>query len=553
MFGLKGAYFYFIAIQITLIKFFKRIYFLSNHYNNSLRSKIPVKINFNPNPFLLTLISPFSKKSFKLNEINSSNFWIDDKNRKSLEDHNFLWLSLVDRKTDGKNIQKIIYLWILKYSTFKRRIWETSTLSTRVISWLLNIDIIINNGSFDFKRKFFENVIIQCNHLKKNIRFEKNPVKKIEALTALIISGVIFKEYEDNYNTGIRGLQRFVKSFYDEDGFPLTRNFNDLIFFTKYLLLCYENINDAQQYLPEFLDEIIKKNLNCIKSFQTPNNQTPLFNGTSENDLIPLEKYLEKTKANKKDRKYILGGVFFVKTRSQSLYFDVSAPPNKSFSKNYQSGPLSFEYFLDGKKIITNCGFGNNISSKAELISRLTASQTTLTVNDTSITKFERNKLINRIFGNSIKNTFKTTDLKIKDEGKLIGCSALHNGYEKNFGCMHRREVYLDRDNNKLKGVDYIMKKSDGIPIRYVFRFHLNPELSAVKTMSGNSALIQISKSRSLIFTVEEENLEIEKSIYLGGKKILDNTCITISGNLVNKNKSFNWEIKKKLDNQFKN
>ena len=231
MFGLKGAYFYFIAIQITLIKFFKRIYFLSNHYNNSLRSKIPVQINFNPNPFLLTLISPFSKKSFKLNEIDSSNFWIDDKNRKSLEYHNFLWLSLIDRKTDGKNIQKIIYLWILKYSTFKRRIWETSTLSARVISWLLNIDIIINNGSFDFKRKFFENIIIQCNHLKKNIRFEKNPVKKIEALTALIISGVIFKEYEDNYNTGIRGLQRFVKSFYDEDGFPLTRNFNDLIFF----------------------------------------------------------------------------------------------------------------------------------------------------------------------------------------------------------------------------------------------------------------------------------------------------------------------------------
>ena len=65
--------------------------------------------------------------------------------------------------------------------------------------------------------------------------------------------------------------------------------------------------------------------------------------------------------------------------------------------------------------------------------------------------------------------------------------------------------------------------------------------------MSGNSALIQISKNKSLIFTIKDENIEIEKSIYLGGKKILDNTCITISGNLVNKNKSFNWEIKKKF------
>ena len=80
-----------------------------------------------------------------------------------------------------------------------------------------------------------------------------------------------------------------------------------------------------------------------------------------------------------------------------------------------------------------------------------------------------------------------------------------------------------------------------------MFRFHLNPKLTAVKTMSGSSALIQISKNKSLIFTIKNENIEIEKGIYLGGRKILDNTCISISGNLVNKNKSFEWDIKKKI------
>ena len=114
-----------------------------------------------------------------------------------------------------------------------------------------------------------------------------------------------------------------------------------------------------------------------------------------------------------------------------------------------------------------------------------------------------------------------------------------------------KEKFILDQENNKFKGIDHIFKKSDGIPIRYVFRFHLNPELTAVKTMSGNSALIQISKNKSLIFTIKDENLEIEKSIFLGGKKILDNTCITISGNLVNKNKTFNWEIKKKFNYEF--
>ena len=122
----------------------------------------------------------------------------------------------------------------------------------------------------------------------------------------------------------------------------------------------------------------------------------------------------------------------------------------------------------------------------------------------------------------------------------------------KKFQLFHKRELYLDHENNKLKGVDHILKKSDGIPIKYEFRFHLTPELAAVKTMSGNSVLIQVSKNKSLIFTIKEENVGLEKGIYLGGEKILENTCITISGNLVNKNKSFNWEIKKKFKMKLK-
>ena len=547
MFGLKGAYFYLVAIQISIIKFFKKIYFSSNQYNKSLRSKTPTQVYFNPNPFLLSIISPYKKRLFEINDVSPNDFWLEKKNKNILEQHNFLWLNLIDRKVDGKNIQKIIYIWMLKYSNFKKKIWETSTISLRIISWILNIDIIINNGTFDFKKNLFQNIISQCNHLKRNIRFEKDPIKRIKVLSALTLSGIVFKEYEENYKIGIKELEKFVKINFDDDGFPLTRSPNDLISFTKYLILCRESIYDAQIYIPEFLDDIIKKNLICIKFLKTPCNQVPLFNGGYENDLNNFEKYLEDLKINKKDKKDTIGGIFFAKSKHQTLYFDVGVPPGKNFSKNYQSGPLSFEYFLDDIKIITNCGFGGRISPKAELISRLTASQSTLTINDTSINKFERNKLINRIFGNSIKNSFKINNFSFKNDNFLVGSSVSHDGYEKSFGCIHKREIYLDKENNKLQGIDHILKKSDGIPIRYVLRFHLNPLLSAVKTMSGNGALIQITKNKSLLFTVKNENVEIERSLYLGGKKILDNTCITISGNLVNKNKSLNWEIKKNI------
>ena len=547
MVNLKSIYFYFLALQISILKSLKKIYFTTKFYNKSLISKTPQQFYFHPNPSLLSLISNFKKYSFKISDIDPKIFWVKQKNfQKEKEIHTFLWLNLIDRKNDGKAIQKIINSWMIKNSDYKRNFWESTVLSKRIISWILNVDIILNNELFEFKRNFLNSIISQTNHLKKNIKFEKDYTKKVEILTALLLSGLVFKEYMENYHASIKELEKLVKNFFDRDGFPNTRSPNDLILFTKYLILCRECIKDAQQYIPEFLEEIIKKNLNCIKYILTPNNQVPLFNGGTEKDLKDFNKFIKDFEEIPNEKKNSVGGIQKLKFKNSYIFFDIGGPPDKEFSKSYQSGPLSFEYYLDEKKIITNCGFGSNISSKAELLSRLTSAQSTLTINDTSVTKFERNKLINKIFGNSIKNIFKISNLNSSEDKKQIKSSATHNGYEKNYGCIYKREISIEKATGNIIGFDEVIKKENSNPVNYNFRFHLYPSLTAVKTMSGNSVLVQISKNKSLILTIKDEKIKLEKSIFLGGNKILDNTCITISGNLVNKNKIIHWEIRKK-------
>ena len=545
MFGLKSVYFYLIACQITIIKFLKKLYFTSKSYNESLNSITPKQVNYNPNPFLLSIITTYKKHSFKISDINPNIFWLEDKKKNSDQIHNFFWLNLIDRKTEHTIIKKVIYIWMLRNSKFKKKTWETSILCSRIISWILNIDIILNNSTFEFKKNFLNCIVTQSNHLKKNLKFEKNSSKKIQTLTAILLSGLIFKECEDNFKIGIRELETFVKNCFDKNGFPYSRNPNDLVFFSKYLILCKEIIKDSQKYVPEFLEDIINKNLNCIQFIKTPDGNMPLFNGATITNLNQIHQFLENYKP--KNQKKKLGGLSRIKHKNHLVFMDVEEPPPKNFSNSYQSGPLAFEYFLDGVKIISNSGFGLDISKKAEMLSKLTACQSTLTINDTSVTKFERNKLINKVFGSSIKNTFKSYDIFNKNDDDIIGCSATNNGYEKRYGSTHKREIYIDKKNNYLKGIDHIYKKKDGYPLRYTFRFHINPELAAVKTMSGNGALIQLSKNKSLLFSIAEEELKIEKSLFFGHKKILDSTCITISGNLVNKNKSFSWEIKKNI------
>ena len=234
MFILKSIYFYFLAVQINLLKYFKKVFFTTDYYNKSLASKTPSQFYFHPNPFLLSSLTNYKGYSFKIREIDPNIFWADQKNYvKQKERHSFLWLNLIDRKNDGKSIQKIISVWIAKNSKYKSNVWDSSVVSRRVISWLLNLDIILNNGMFQFKKSFLDSIISQSNHLKKNIKFEKNYSKRVEILTALLLSGLVFKEYKDNLIIGLKELEKLVKSFFDQDGFPFSRNPSDLIFFFK--------------------------------------------------------------------------------------------------------------------------------------------------------------------------------------------------------------------------------------------------------------------------------------------------------------------------------
>ena len=64
--------------------------------------------------------------------------------------------------------------------------------------------------------------------------------------------------------------------------------------------------------------------------------------------------------------------------------------------------------------------------------------------------------------------------------------------------------------------------------------------------MDNNSVLIQVEKKKSLIFTAKNENISLEKSIFLGRNHIINNFCITVSGTLKSKeNKNIHWELKR--------
>ena len=225
---LKDTYLYFFSIKKIFFRSLKEFFFLTSFYNKTLNSEIPSRLFFQPNPYLLSSLFNHESFIFKISKESIYNFWsknISEKEKNSL--HNFLWLNLVDRKNEKVIIQKIIKDWINKFNSYRKDIWKESIVPKRIIAWLSNSDIILSNTNKDFEKIFLNSLIRQINFVKKNLSTNRYETNKISSLSAIILSGLVFKEYYSNYISGLKELRKMIENLFDEDGFPKNRNFEN--------------------------------------------------------------------------------------------------------------------------------------------------------------------------------------------------------------------------------------------------------------------------------------------------------------------------------------
>ncbi len=545
MIGLNSTYIYFLAIKRIFIRSLKEFFFSSNYYNKLLDTEVPSSFLFNPNPYLLSPFVSHKDSLIKISNEDVRNFKIDLFKNKEKNIHNFLWLNLIDRKNKNVTVQRIIKEWIAKHSKYTKDIWDEDLTSLRIISWISNADLILNTNDKDFNKSFYKNTIRQINFIKKNINNFNDDNKKISSISLLILSGLVFKEYFTYYKIGLKELKKLTDNYFDANGFPINRNFENLLTFVQYFILIKEWIKSAQETVPEHLEDIIEKNLICLNSLNNPSKKLPLFNGSTDRSLNNFFNYLDKLNYSLKKNLKSVGQVQIVKNNKTTLYFDSGEPPNYKVSKDYQSGPLSFEYSSDKDKIITNCGYGRKISKKIQILSKFTSGQSTLCIDDTSVVKFKKNNLINKVYGSTISNTFKIFDVERKENKEDIEISATHNAYLEKFGYLHKRKINFYKKSSSIDGSDYLIKKYGSSDVNFSIRFHLYPGINTVKTLSGKSILLQTNGNKAWVFSSDELAIDLEKSLFFGRNKALSNKCIVIYGKTMDRDVNINWKLKK--------
>ncbi len=547
--GIKSIKLYFFSILKLSLLSFRNYYFTTNFYNKKLTTFSPDRIFYSPSTYLTASLTTPSSDFYKIETISPELLWKTSKeNKQKFENlHSFLWLTKLDRKNSKFVTKNIIESWINYFYNYQRETWDVEITAKRIIAWVSNTDITLENADKIYKEKFFLSIIKQSNFLLKNLKYLFYDSTKIICCAAVILSGIIFKENDSNYKVGIKELEKIIKNYFDEDGFPKSRNPEEVFISIKYLILIREWFKEAQKPIPDFLNEIIQKCGRCYVLLSCSNKQFPLFNGATEINYKDYDIYLKNLKYKFTNTNHEAGGLIKIKKKKFEFFIDCGNPPQNKFAKNYQAGCLAFELISSKQKVICNSGYGKHLSPKLKLLSRSTASHSTLYINDTSSCLFQKNKFINEVYGNSLVEKHKVINKNFLENEEYYSLTASHNGYEKKFGYIHERTIKILKKEDKIYGQDKLKKtKNYSKPLTFFIRFHIYPDTKIVKTKAGNSVLISLSNGEGWLLNCKSVNLEIEKNIFLGNRnKIINNESVFISGTLNESLSSINWEIEK--------
>ena len=518
----------------------RKIYLNSNIYNKKISIIKNYTFNYKPSLSILSCLIKYEKKKNKIEDIYISEIWEKKINYKDLKKlHSFYWFFTIDLKSSKKITHSIIQNWIEKNQNYSSDIWEINTLSKRIISWIANSQLTYEDTSGEYKIIFNKTILKQVNHLINEINRSEIVDDKMIGCTAIILTGLSYN-HEKFLTYGLNLLKKIINTSFDNEYFPKSRNIRQLVFYLKYFILIRELLKESLNEIPDYLDEIIFYIGKAYTFSWSSIKESLLFNGNHDSDLSDFDKYLSLYKYKFISDKHELGGYSILKNKNIIIAMDVGSTPDKKYSENYQSGPLSFEAIYKGNKIICNSGYFQNQNNKLNNISRSTVAHSTLILNNKSATTFKKK---NR--KTILDNGLKSFNNNIVFEKNFWSIKASHNGYQKEFGTIHERTLEFFPESNKILGKDKLIKKKNYISASFEIRFHLMPNTKVTKIQDNRTVLIELENSGWRFFT-NDGLIDVETGLYFGKKNTYsENQNIFISGNTQKDDQIIEWEISK--------
>jgi uncharacterized heparinase superfamily protein len=439
----------------------------------------------------------------------------------------FGWLRHLRAAQSGisrANARALVDEWITLNRSRGPVAWRPDVVARRVISWLCQAPLVLEEADAAFYRRFMRSLTRQVRHLRHTVWEARDGVPRLQAMMALTYAALCMAGQQRQVRAATRRLCDELQRQILPDGGHISRNPAALIELLVDLLPLRTAFTARNLSPPSALLNAIDRMMPMLRFFRHGDGNFALFNGMgpTRTDLLSTILAYDDARGAPLANAPHSGYQRLECAGALILMVDTGRPPPLVVSQDAHAGCLSFELSCKQNRIVVNCGLPVISRESWRQVARATAAHSTATFNDTSSCGFiDSGPIRHMLNGTPMVGGPRIIEVAREEQPNGVLLRASHDGYAELFNVVHHRTLLLSSDGQKLEGEDvFTPAKGETMPAghdQFALRFHLHPSIKANRLADGHSAMLLLPNKDVWTFSAFEDRIDIEESVYLAG------------------------------------
>ena len=433
-------------------------------------------------------------------------------------------LRAADSAITRANARALVDEWITLQGSWHPVAWRPDVLSRRIISWLSQAPLVLQDADMAFYRRFLRSLVRQVRYLRHTAGDARRGVARMQGAIALTYAALCIAGQSRHVKSATERLRAEIERQILPDGGHASRNPGAVIDVLLEFLPLAQVFSSRNQAPPQALLNAIDRMMPMLRFFRHSDGTFAHFNGmgaTPADQLLTLLAYdevhgapLSNAPHSAYQRLEAGGGI---------LIMDTGRAPAIELSLEAHAGFLSFEYSTPkGSLMVVNCGMPRTSREDWRPFARSTPAHSTVTFNETSAARFVETAAFKRMLGGSpLLGGPGNVAVTREDAADSVVLGATHDGYADRYGILHKRTVSLSADGTRFDGEDMFIAADGGAQVRgedrFAVRFHLHPSVKATRLTDGHGVMLMTATKEVWTFSSPEARVELEDGVYLAG------------------------------------
>ena len=306
--------------------------------------------------------------------------------------HGFGWLRhlrAAESAITRANARALIDEWITLNSAHDPIAWRPEVIARRVVSWLTQAPLVLDESDARFYRRFLRSLTRQVRHLRHSVADARDGVPRFQVVIALLAASLCMAGQQRHIRSATKRFNEELQRQILPDGGHISRNPGALLELMIDLLPLRTVFTSRNIAPPPPLLNAIDRMMPMLRFFRHGDGNFALFNGmgpTRTDVLTTVLAYDDTRGAPLANAPH--SGYQRIEAAGTLVLMETGHPPPISVSQDAHAGCLSFELSVKQQRIVVNCGLPATSRESWRQAARATAAHATVTFNDTSSCRF---------------------------------------------------------------------------------------------------------------------------------------------------------------------